>query len=158
MIPLGAAASAFGGVEADHRAVDPATGNVDAGDHGVTAYGTNRRPHCFAEAFLVIWQLPDRKRVDIDDAELFVGLDDSIANHPVLTARTARRVGAARPMVLSRATATQQADRQQGHRRITKHLHRRRRECQLRSPATTPAYLFPTPLGRIWLPLSDIDR
>jgi hypothetical protein len=59
----------------------------------------------FPESIFVRRQLPDRKRVDVDDADLFVGLDDTISDNPVLAARPAGRERATRSSYLASAAA-----------------------------------------------------
>lgn len=62
--------------------------------------------HDLAELALVARQLGHGERADVHDADLFVGLDDAIANDAVVTVRPARSVGATGPAVLARATAS----------------------------------------------------
>lgn len=67
-----------------------------------------------AKALFVGRQLPNRKRVDVDDAHLFVGLDDAIADDSILAARTPGRKGAAGSSDLASAAAADEAENGQG--------------------------------------------
>jgi hypothetical protein len=66
----------------------------------------------FPESFFAGGQLPHRKRVDVDDADFFVGLDDAISDDAVLAARPAGRERATRSSYLASAAASDHA--QQG--------------------------------------------
>lgn len=57
------------------------------------------------ESILVGRQLSNRKRVDVDDADFFVGLDDAISDDPVLAARATGRERATRSSCLASAAA-----------------------------------------------------
>lgn len=64
----------------------------------------------FPKSLFVRRQLSDRKRVDVDDADLFVGLDDTISDDPVLAARAASREDPPGSPYLTGATAADQAE------------------------------------------------
>ena len=72
----------------------------------MTARRADVLAHDFAELALVAGKLGHGERVDVDDANLFVGLDDAIANDAVVTVRSSSSVGPTGPAVLSRAAAS----------------------------------------------------
>ncbi len=72
---------------------------MTAGHADVLAYD-------LAELPLVAGKLGRGERVDVHDADLFVGLDDAIANDAVVTVRSSSSVGATGPAVLARAAAS----------------------------------------------------
>jgi hypothetical protein len=87
--------------------LDPAAVEVDGGDHSVPTEVADVLAHHFAKAFFVWRELANGKRVDVDDANFFIGLDDAVADDAVVAARASRRVRASRLSELAPATATE---------------------------------------------------
>jgi len=80
----------------------------------------------FPESLFIGRQLSNRKRVDIDDSDLFVRLDDAISDDAVLAARPAGRERATRSSYLAGAAAADQAENGQASDELAnEHLVRR---------------------------------
>jgi len=72
----------------------------------MTAGHADMRAHGSPELALIARKLGHGERVDVHDADLFVGLDDAVPNDAVITVGPSSSVGATGPAVLSRATAS----------------------------------------------------
>lgn len=92
----------------------PAALHVDGGNHGVPTEVADMLAHDLSKTRFIWWQLPDRKCVDVDDANLLVRLDDPITDDPILAAWASGGIGAARLAKLSRTTACDEAQQEEG--------------------------------------------
>lgn len=79
----------------------------------MTTGHANMRANHFSKLVLVARKLGHGKRVDVHDAELFVGLDDSVPNDAVITGGPSSSVGATGPAVFARATASDETKNEQ---------------------------------------------
>lgn len=67
-----------------------------------------------AKAFFVWRELANGKRIDVDDANFFVGLDDAVADDAVVAVGASRRVRAPRLSKLTRAAAAEETQQNEG--------------------------------------------
>ena len=76
-------------------------------------------------------ELPNREGVDVDDADLLVGLDDPIPDDAIVTVRAPSRVGAPRLAVLGDTAARGQAHQQEATNETMKQHDGLAAPCQL---------------------------
>jgi hypothetical protein len=107
------AALARGRTESNDGPVDPSPLHVDRRDDGVATRLADVTANCSPELFLVARKLRNGERLDVHYADLFIGLDDAVANHSVVAIWAPRSVGAAGLPVFTRTATADEAEHEQ---------------------------------------------